>query len=59
MLHLKCWSLQKCICPGLLVVWLVCFSEDGVEDNMEAQEILEDQLARQLTREYIDLLGKS
>lgn len=26
---------------------------------MEAQEILEDQLARQLTREYIDLLGKS
>ncbi|XP_065943324.1 exportin-5 [Magallana gigas] len=32
-------------------------SEDGVEDNMEAQEILEDQLVRQLTREYIDFLG--
>ncbi|XP_061183399.1 exportin-5-like [Saccostrea echinata] len=32
-------------------------SEDGCEDNMETQEILEDQLTRQLTREYIDLLG--
>ncbi|XP_056022649.1 exportin-5-like [Ostrea edulis] len=32
-------------------------SEDGCEENMETQEILEDQLTRQLTREYIDLLG--
>lgn len=40
-------------------MYMYLSSEDGVEDNMEAQEILEDQLARQLTREYIDLLGKS
>lgn len=43
----------------LSCMYMYLSSEDGVEDNMEAQEILEDQLARQLTREYIDLLGKS
>lgn len=26
-------------------------------DDLETQEILEEQLTRQLTREYIDLLG--
>lgn len=42
----------------LICMYMYLFSEDGVEDNMEVQEILEDQLVRQLIREYIDLLGK-
>ncbi|KAK3092966.1 hypothetical protein FSP39_009455 [Pinctada imbricata] len=30
---------------------------EGAEDNMEAQEVIEDQLTRQLNREYMELLA--
>ena len=35
---------------------LCCRLDD--EDSGESQEVLEDQLTRQLTREYLELIGK-
>jgi len=35
--------------------WLYYSTED---DNQESQEVVQDHLTRQLTKEYLDLLGK-
>ena len=42
-------------------IWVIYnitnFSEEGAEENMEAHEVIDDQLTRQMTREYMDFLS--
>jgi hypothetical protein len=41
---------------GYSVFVAVCRLDE--DDNAESQEVLEDQLTRQLTREYLDLISQ-
>ena len=40
------------------LICMSCFRPEDSEENPESQEVIDEQVVRQMTREYLEFLGK-